>query len=356
LEKVLIEFGLVTFGDVTEGADGRPLPHADVIRNVISEAILAEKVGVSAFGIGEHHRSDFAISAPDIVLAAIAERTSRIKLGSAVTVLSSEDPIRVYQRFATLSAVTGGRTEVILGRGAFRESFPLFGYSLSDYDALFTEKLGLFVACLRRDKVTWQGSFRPPLTQVKVYPDIGREPFKTWIAVSNSPDSLLRIAQHDLSLMLGVIGGEPTRFRPFVDLYAAACEKLQRQPRTIGVHANGYIAATDSAAISDFWPHYKSMRDRHGALFGWKPIERHIFEREVEDGALFVGSPETVARKIAKTAAALQISRFDLKYSTGTLPHQNLLESIRLYGEQVVPLVQRLLPKGVACRDFAGSA
>ena len=337
----MIEFGLISFGDVTGDSRGALLSHAAVIRNVVREAILAENVGVSFFGVGEHHRADFAISAPEIVLAAIAGQTQRIKLGSAVTVLSTDDPIRVYQRIATLHAITEGRAEAILGRGAFKESFPLFGHDLAAYDALFDEKLELFSAILRSETVNWQGKYRASLIGQNVFPEVGRNAFTVWLGVGKTPMSVLRAANFNFPLMLGIIGGEPTRFRPFVDIYKAALVKLNRRFGRIGVHASGYVATTDARAIEEFWPHYRDMRNRHGQTLGWPPIERSIYEREVETGALFVGAPNTVAQKLLHTVKALEASRFDLKYSAGTLPHAKLCESIRLYGEQVIPIVRQ---------------
>src|SRR3984885_5942048 len=221
-----LEFGLDTFGDITVEPNGKLVPHAQVIRNVIDEAILADRLGIDFFGIGEHHRSDFAVSAPEVVLAAIAARTTRMRLGSAVTVLSSDDPIRVFQRFSTLDAASSGRAEVILGRGSFTESFPLFGYDLSQYEALFEEKLDLFAALLRQEAVTWRGNLRPPLANPRVFPSNENWTPKTWIGVGGSPESVVRAARYDLPLALAIIGGDPQRFRPFVDLYHRAYTQL----------------------------------------------------------------------------------------------------------------------------------
>lgn len=338
-----LELGLDTFGDITAGSGGRLLPHAQVIRNVIEEAVLADTVGVDFFGIGEHHRSDFAVSSPEMVLAAIAARTQRIRLGSAVTVLSSDDPIRVFQRFSTLDAASNGRAEIILGRGSFTESFPLFGFDLSDYEVLFEEKLDLFSALIRQEAVTWQGTTRPPLRDQRVFPTLENRPLKTWIGVGGSPQSVMRAAGYGLPVMLAIIGGEAARFRPFVDLYQRAFQQLGTPLQPIGVHSPGYVADTDEQAREELWPDYKRMRDTIGAERGWPPMSREEFEREAERGALYVGSPETVARKIAATAKALGISRFDLKYSAGPLPHEKLMHCIELYGRKVMPLVREML-------------
>ena len=338
-----LELGLDTFGDVTAGRGGDALPHAQVIRHVVDEAVLADQVGVDFFGVGEHHRADFAVSAPEVVLAAIATRTTRIRLGSAVTVLSSDDPIRVFQRFATVDAVSNGRAEVILGRGSFTESFPLFGYDLAQYEELFEDKLDLFAALTQQDAVTWQGRTRPPLVDQRVFPTVERGRLKAWVGVGGSPNSVVRAARYDMPLMLAVIGGDPTRFAPYVDLYHRACAQFGRPSQSIGVHSPGYVAATDEQAREELWPDYKQMRDRIGAERGWPPMHRAEFEAEADRGSLYVGSPETVARKIAATAKALGLSRFDLKYSAGPLPHERLAQGIELYGRRVIPMVRDIL-------------
>lgn len=337
-----LELGLDTFGDITRVAD-RPLSHAQVIRNVIDEAILADDVGIDFIGLGEHHRGDFAISAPDVVLAAIAGRTRRIHLGSAVTVLSSEDPIRVFQRFSTLNAASHGRAEVILGRGSFKESFPLFGYELSQYETLFEEKLELFAALLKQQPVTWRGTIRAPLTNQSVFPPVENGQLKTWIGIGGSPESVVRAAKYGLPLLMAIIGGEPNRFAPYVDLYHRTFEQFGQPVQPIGVHSPGYVADTDEQAREELWPHYKQMRDRIGAERGWPAMQRSEFDREIEQGSLYVGAPDTVARKIASTAKSLRLERFQLKYSAGTMPHERLMHSIELYGRKVIPHVRSLL-------------
>jgi probable LLM family oxidoreductase len=339
----VLELGLDTFGDVTADAGGRSLSHAQVIRNVVDEAVLADELGVDFIGLGEHHRGDFAISSPEVVLAAIAGRTRRIHLGSAVTVLSSDDPIRVFQRFATLDAVSGGRAEVILGRGSFTESFPLFGYELNQYERLFEEKLDLFAALLTQQPVTWAGTIRPPLKNQVVFPPVQHGRLKTWVGVGGSPESVVRAARYGLPLMLAIIGGEPSRFAPYVDLYHRAFAQLKQPVQLIGVHSPGYVADTDEQAREQLWPDYKVMRDRIGAERGWPPMQRAEFDHEADQGSLYVGSPETVARKIAATAKALRLSRFQMKYSAGALSHERLMHSIELYGSKVIPLVRELL-------------
>lgn len=335
--------GLDTFGDVTREEDGRLLPHAQVIRNLVAEAVLADETGIDFFGVGEHHRVDFAVSSPEAVLAGIATRTQRIRLGSAVTVLSSDDPIRVFQRFATVDALSQGRAEVILGRGSFTESFPLFGFDLRQYETLFEDKLDLFAALIRDKAVTWSGSTRPPLTDQEVFPPIETGILKTWIGVGGSPESVVRAARYGLPLMLAIIGGDPRRFAPYVDLSKRAYAQLDRTPEPIGAHSPGYVADTDAQARDEMFTDYKVMRDKIGSERGWPSMSRAEFDGEVERGSLYVGSPDTVARKIAATAKALGLSRFHLKYSAGPLPHARLMRCIELYGTKVVPLVRELL-------------
>lgn len=338
-----IDLGLDTFGDVTLGADGTPLTQAQVLRHVVDEAVLADELGVAFFGVGEHHRRDFAVSAPEVVLAAIAGRTSRIHLGSAVTVLSTDDPVRVYQRFSTLHALSNGRAEVILGRGSFTESYPLFGYDLGDYDALFEERLEIFAALLKQQPVTWSGRTRTPLTGQLVYPPVD-VPLPAWVGVGGSPESVVRAARHNLPLTLAIIGGSASRFVPYADLYLRSLERFGHGPLPIAVHSPGHVAATDDEAREAIWPHYQAMMTRIGAERGWPPISRAQFDREVGPaGSLYVGSPDTVATKIAATVRALGLSRFDMKYSNGTLPHDLLMKSIELYGTRVIPRVGELL-------------
>lgn len=337
-----MEFALDTFGDVTLGPDGTALHPAQVIRDLVEEAVLADELGIDFFGIGEHHRDDFAVSSPEVVLAAIAARTRRIRLGSAVTVLSSDDPIRVFQRFSTLDAVSSGRAEVILGRGSFTESFPLFGFNLEDYEALFEEKLDLFAALLRGEPVTWQGSTRPPLNAQRVFPPVEGS-LRTWIGVGGSPKSVIRAARYGLPMMLAIIGGDPARFRPYVDLYHQALAQFGLGTQPVGVHSHGYIAETDTAAREELWPHWKASRDRIGAERGWPAARPDDFEREIAGGSLYLGAPETVARRIAATVGALGLSRFEMKYSAGTLPHTQMMRSIELYGGKVVPMVKDML-------------
>lgn len=346
-----IALGLGSFGDVTNDANGVPLPYADVIRNVLAEAILADEVGVDAIVLGEHHRDDFAISSPETILAGIATRTSRITVSSGVTVLSSDDPIRVFQRFATIDALSRGRAEIIMGRGSFTESFPLFGHELGDYQLLFEEKLNLFAELLKEGPVNWTGSIRKPLVDQDVFPKSHSGAMRTWVGVGGSPESVVRAAGYGFPLMLAIIGGAPERFSPYVDLYHRALEQLGKEPQPIGVHSPGHIADTDEAAIEEMWPHYEAMFGRIGRERGWAPVTREHYLNEVHHGALFVGSPETVARKIARTVEALGIERFDLKYSTGQMPHETLMRSIESYGTRVIPMVRDMLAGGVTASE-----
>jgi probable LLM family oxidoreductase len=338
-----VSLGIDTFGDVSLGADGKAKTQDAVLRDVVEEAVLADQVGVDFIGLGEHHRPDFAISSPEVVLAAIAGRTSRIRLGSAVTVLSSDDPVRVFQRFSTLNAVSGGRAEVILGRGSFSESYALFGYDMANYDVLFEEKLDLFAKLVRHDKVTWQGTTRAALKDQRVYPPLGAEGLTTWVGVGGSPESVVRVVRQDLQLMLAIIGGDPRRFVPYVDLYHRAVKQLDRVARPVGVHSPGFVAATDEAAQEQLWPHYQAMFGQIGRERGWPPVTKERYLDEVRNGSLYVGSPDTVARKIASTVKALGLARFDMKYATGPQPHDQLMEGIRLYGEKVIPMVREML-------------
>jgi len=338
----VVELGLDTFGDVTEDRAGHLETYAQVIRNVIDEGVLADQVGVDFFGVGEHHRKDFAVSSPESVLAVIAGRTDRIRLGSAVTVLSSDDPVRVFQRFATLDAASNGRAEVILGRGSFTESFPLFGYDLAQYEELFEEKLDLFAALLDEGPVTWEGATRSSLNDQEVFPK-SEAGLRAWVGVGGSPESVVRTARYGLSMMLAIIGGDPERFLPYVDLYYRALEQLGQPRRPIGVHSPGYVAPSDEEAIDELWPYYREGRDRIGAERGWPPVTRAGYEQEISEGSLYVGSPETVARKIARTVSLLNLDRFDMKYSAGRLPHELLMRNIELYGTEVIPAVRDLL-------------
>ena len=286
-------FGLDTFGDRNGDADGKPLSHAQTIRNVVEEGVFAEQAGVDFFGIGEHHTEYFPMPAGDMVLAAIAARTERIRLGSAVTVLSSDDPVRVFQRYSTLNAISGGRAEVILGRGSSIESFPLFGYDLADYEELFEEKATLFAELLKGGPVTWDGKTRAPLLNQDVVPHTESGPFPAWIGVGGNPQSVIRAARLGFSLMLAIIGGPPARFAAYSQLFQRALEKFGRPPLPVGVHSPGHVAATDEQAKAEFWPHWREIITLIAPERGFAIPTEESFDRETgPHGALYVGSPE----------------------------------------------------------------
>jgi probable LLM family oxidoreductase len=343
-EQFPLSFGLNTFGDRNGDADGKPVSHAQTIRNVVEEGVLAEQAGIDFFGIGEHHTDYFPMPAGDVVLAAIAARTERIHLGSSVTVLSSDDPVRVFQRYSTLNAISGGRAEVILGRGSSIESFPLFGYDLSDYEELFEEKATLFAELLKGGPVTWQGNTRAPLYQQDVVPHTESGPFPTWIGVGGNPQSVIRAARLGFRLALAIIGGDPARFAAFSELYRRALEKFGRPQLPVAMHSPGHVAATDEQAMEEFWPRWRDLIALVAPERGFAiPTDDSFAWEAGPHGALFVGSPETVAQKIAKNLQALQATRFDLKYGMPGLTHKALMTNIELYGQQVIPRVRQLM-------------
>jgi probable LLM family oxidoreductase len=337
-----VTFGLDTFGDLN-AEDGKPVSHAQTIRDVVEQGVLAEQVGLDFFGIGEHHTDDFPMPAGDVVLAAIAARTSRIHLGSAVTVLSSDDPVRVFQRFSTLNALSSGRAEVVLGRGSSIESFPLFGYDLADYEELFEEKTALFAEIMKGGPVTWSGRTRAALADQDIVPHLDA-PMPVWIGVGGSPHSVIRAARHGFNLMLAIIGGQPARFAPFAELFRQALEKFGQSARPIGVHSPGHVARTDEEAREAFWPAYRDIITRLGPSRGFPVPTRDFYQREVGPrGALYVGSPDTVARKIAENLPLLGANRFDLKHGMPGMSQMSLLSSVELFGTRVVPQVRELL-------------
>jgi probable LLM family oxidoreductase len=337
-------FGLDTFGDHIHDEHGRPLSHAQTIRSVVEQGVLADQVGLDFFGIGEHHTDDFPMPAGDVVLGAVAARTARIHLGSAVIVLSSDDPVRVFQRYSTLNAISGGRAEVILGRGSSIESFPLFGYDLADYERLFEEKTNLFAELMKGGPVTWQGTTRAPLLNQDVVPHLESGPFPVWVGVGGSPQSVIRAARYGFSLMLAIIGGSPARFAPFSQLFRQALERFGQPARPVGVHAPGHVAATDEQAREEFWPHWHEVVSRLSKERGFAPPTAESFKYDTgPEGALYVGSPESVANKIVANLKVLGASRFDLKFGMPGLTHRALITNIELYGTQVIPRVRELL-------------
>ena len=338
-----LEFGLDTFGDVPESSSGTPVSYAMAIRQVVDEAVLADEIGVDIIALGEHHRPEYSISTPETVLAGIATRTSRIRLASGVIVLSSDDPVRVFQRFATVDALSHGRAEVILGRGSFTESFPLFGYDLRDYDVLFEEKIELFAKLLEEKPVTWSGTKRAPLENADVFPKTESGRLSTWVGVGGTPQAVVRAARYGLPLMLAIIGGAPQRFAPYLELYRRAAAEFGTTAHPVGMHSPGFIADTDEETREVYWPPYRVIRDRIGALRGWPPLRREEYEREIAYGSLYIGSPETVAGKIARTVKALGVGRFDLIYTAGAQPISARLRAVELYGTKVIPMVRDIL-------------
>ncbi|QYN22286.1 Atu2307/SP_0267 family LLM class monooxygenase [Amycolatopsis sp. DSM 110486] len=344
MTKYSVTLGLDTFGDVLSDDGGTPVGHAETIRGLVEHGVLADHVGLDFFGIGEHHTVDMPLSAPDVVLAAVAARTSRIRLGSAVTVLSSDDPVRVFQRYSTLDALSHGRAEVILGRGSSTESFPLFGYDLGDYDELFDEKVDLFSRLLEEKPVTWSGRLRPSLSGQEVVPHTETGPIPAWIGVGGSPESVLRTAKYGMSLMLAIIGGPAARFKPFADLFRDVQRRLDKPQKAIGLHMPGHIADSDEDAMEELYPHYVDVLTRVARERGFRPPSREQFLEEVsERGAWHVGSPETVARKIAASLKTVGATRFDLKYGLAGLPRGSVLRNIELYGTRVAPMVRDLM-------------
>ncbi len=338
-----IEFGLDSFVPITVDESGQELSGDVVIRNTVEEAVLADAVGIDSFNIAEHYRHDMMDSAAHVILAAIAGRTERIRLGTAVTVLSTQDPVRVYTQFATLDAVSNGRAQLIVGRGSLTESFPLFGLDLADYEELFEEKLDLLTRLLRDQPVTWSGKFRSPLTNTRLSPPLPEGHLPTWVGVGGSPQSVVRAARYGLPLMLAVIGGPPVRFEPLVELYHRALEKFGRPQLPIGMHSHGYVARTDQEAVDIQWPHWAHVMQGAAAERGWASPTMDRFHSEIEEGSLYLGSPETVATKIAWAIQLLGLSRFDLAYATGRVPHEQKMATIELYGREVIPRVRELL-------------
>lgn len=336
-------FGLDTFGDMGSDSAGKPLSAAQTIRNLVEQAKFADELGIHAINVGEHHRDDFSVSAPDTVLAGIATVTKNIILGTGVTVLSSDDPVRVYQRFATVDALSNGRAEITAGRGSFTESFPLFGYNLNDYHVLFEEKLELLVELLKEGPVTWSGQTRAPLNNQEVYPKTERGAIPLRVGVGGSPDSVIRAARIGAQLALAIIGGDPARFAPFAQLYHQALNEFGKTQLPISIHSPGHLAQTDDEALEQLWPHYQTMFGRIGRERGWSPMSKDHYLSEAKFGSLYVGSPETVAQKIARAMKVVGATRFDFKYVNGPIPQNQLLKSLELYGTQVIPRVKELL-------------
>jgi probable LLM family oxidoreductase len=339
------ELGLNSFGDVPTD-EGRVLSDAETVRLLVDEARLAESVGLDVFSIGEHYRQGFVDSAGAVLLAGIATATKRIKLGTAVTVLSTNDPVRLYNEFSTLDALSDGRAQLVLGRASQTQSFPLFGYDLADYEQLFEEKLDLFMKLQRESPVTWSGTVRAPLIEQTLHPTMRSGGIPTWIGVGGSPNSVIRAARYGLPLMLAIIGGQPERFAGHVDLYFRALEQFGMPSQPVGQHALGLVADTDEEAADLWWESWKPMVEMMGKERGFYPPTRERYDLELASGALFVGSPETVAQKIAHMTRVLHISRFDLKYDLIGLPTSARSRTIELLGTEVGPRVRQILAEG----------
>ena len=342
-----MELGIYTFAEATPDAkSGHLITPEQRLANLMEEVALADEVGLDVFGIGEHHRADYVVSAPAVVLAAAAMRSKRIRLTSAVTVLSSDDPVRVFQEYSTVDLLSHGRAEIMAGRGSFIESFPLFGYDLHDYDALFTEKLDLLMKLRANERVTWKGQHRAPLDDQPVYPRPAQSPIPLWIAVGGTPQSVVRAATLGVPMALAIIGGSPERFKPFVDLYREAWAKAGHDAAKlqVSINSHGFIAETASAAAEAAFPPYLTQMGKIGRERGWPPPTRRQFDAEISrQGALFVGDPQQVIDKILWEHELFGHTRALIQFSVGTMPHDQMLRAIELYGTVVAPAVRKAL-------------
>jgi probable LLM family oxidoreductase len=339
-----MEIGIDSFAAMFSGNSSRAINDSDAMAQLLERIVHAERAGLDVFGIGEHHRKGFLDSAPAVILSAAAARTQRIRLTSAVTVLSAADPVRVFQNFATLDLISKGRAEMVVGRGSSIEAFPLFGFDLDDYDELFSEKLDMLLNIRKNEFVTWSGKFRPAINNLPVYPRPVQDPFPIWLGVGGTPESFIRAGVLGLPLMVAIIGGETHRFRPLVDLYREAGKKAGYTPEQlkVGVHSLGYVAKTTKEALDEFYPGYAEAMTKVGRERGWPPMTRSRFEAQIgPEGALLVGSVEEVAEKIIRHSEALGgISRITFQMDTAELPNEKLLESIELIGTGIKPLIQ----------------
>jgi probable LLM family oxidoreductase len=352
-----MELGVYTFAELSpDPATGRAVDAARRLRDLVEEMELADEVGLDVFGVGEHHRPDFAVSSPAVALAAGAARTQRIRLTSAVTVLSSDDPVRVFQDFATLDGLSGGRAEIMAGRGSFVESFPLFGYDLDDYDELFAEKLELLLTLRDAERVTWSGRHRAPIEGLGVYPRPVQQPLPVWIAVGGTPQSVVRAALLGLPLAVAIIGGAPERFAPLVELYRDAAREGGHDPATlpVSINSHAYVADSSQRAADEFFPAYAAMMTRIGRERGWPPMTRPQFDQlRSPRGALVVGSPQEVAEKILFQHELFGHDRFLAQMSVGTLPHAQAMRAIELLGTEVAPVVRAEVARRAAEPDAA---
>jgi len=340
-----MELGLYTFAELHgDPVTGQKISQQQRLSQLLEEVELAEQVGLEVYGVGEHHRPDFIVSSPAVVLAAAAARTKRIRLTSAVSVLSSDDPIRVFQDFATLDLISGGRAEIMAGRGSFIESFPLFGYDLSQYDALFAEKLELLLKLRASERLTWTGRLTPSVQDRGVYPRPVQDPLPIWIAVGGTPESAVRAGTLGLPMALAIIGGLPERFGPFVDLYRDAARRAGHTGERVGINSHGYIAADAKQARDEYFPSYAAAMNTIGRERGWPPMGRDSFEAQCSPrGALLVGSPAEVADKILFEYEVFKHDRFLLQISVGSLPHAQVMRAIELYGTRVAPEIRKAI-------------
>lgn len=340
-----MEIGITTFVETTPDVKtGKVMSHAERIREVVEEIILADEVGLDVFGVGEHHRKDYAASSPAVILAAAAPQTKRIRLTSAVTVLSSDDPVRVFQDFATVDAISNGRAEIMAGRGSFIESFPLFGYDLNDYNELFEEKLDLLLKICESEIVTWSGKHRPPIHSRGVYPRPVQNPLPVWIASGGTPESVARAGILGLPLVLAIIGGSPLHFKPLVELYKKAAKQYGQDlsKLTVASHSHGFVAETTEIAVEKFFPPTQYAMNVLGRERGWGEYTRETFDQARRlEGALYVGDPETVAEKIIFLRKNVGIERFMLHVPVGSMPHEDVMKSIELLGKEVAPIVRQ---------------
>lgn len=346
------EIGMYSFADLSaDPATGEKISPEQRIKNLLEEIELADQVGLDVYGLGEHHREDYVSSAPDVILAAAASRTKNIRLTSAVTVLSSDDPVRVFQRFASLDLVSGGRAEIMAGRGSFIESFPLFGYDLNHYNELFSEKLDMLLKIREDVHVTWSGKHRAPINNLGVYPRPVQEPIPVWVAVGGTPESVVRAASRGLPMALAIIGGMPEQFEPFVDLYRRASAEYGFDPATkpVSINSHGFIADTRQQALDESFGPVSVVMNKIGRERGWSPMRREQYDAAAGlRGANFVGSPDDVIEKILFQHELFGHQRFLLQLSVGTMPHDKMMHAIELFGTKVAPVVKEEIARRVA--------
>jgi len=353
-----MELGIYTFAETTpDPRTGRTVTPARRLADLLEEIELADELGLEVFGVGEHHRPEFAVSSPAVVLAAAAARTKRIRLTSAVSVISSDDPVRVFQDFATLDLLSGGRAEIMAGRGSFIESFPLFGYDLEDYDELFAEKLALLLELREAQHVTWSGRHRPPLDGQGVYPRPLQDPLPVWVAVGGTPQSVVRAGALGLPMALAIIGGQPERFAPFAELHRRAAEEYGHAAPALSINSHGFVADTSQAAADEAFPAFKTVMDKIGRERGWPPMSRAQFDASLDlHGSSVIGSPEQVIEKILFQHEIFRHKRFLIQFSVGTLPHAGIMRSIELFGTEVAPVVRREVERRTAAASASAAA